>query len=506
MESKAEEQKKDIQGILLSGYPWLHAARYLLVEITDSELAKPYLNFLASHLTAASFEKEAIKNAVNIAFTSAGLTALDLPEKILKTFSREFIEGMHFSDIIGGNPVNERQILLGDRDDNDPSKWIWGNNCKVHCVLLFYSKAEHTLADFINQLFHQHSNKGLQIVYEAGTLEGGTQKEHFGFDDGISQPYIRQFKMPETEYLKLSRNIVNAGEFILGHKNEYDNYSPSPYFTKRINTSDNFNLPLLPGYSDKINLGFNGSYLVFRQLQQQVKKFWKYQYEESREDGSNQEQRAIKLAAKMVGRWPNGNALVQMPDEQGSELPQKNDFNFKVQDAGGMKCPFGAHIRRANPRDHVHIMDGIKSSIEMSNRHRMIRRGRIYGKPLAKDFDIPEMIKKSIEENNQTGGDENERGLHFICLVSDIQRQFEFVQNVWCNTPTFANLTDETDPIISPKKLADNSLAEKFTVPHHPLRNRYCSVPQFIKVVGGAYFFLPGIRGLRFICNNKSGL
>jgi hypothetical protein len=38
-----------------------------------------------------------------------------------------------------------------------------------------------------------------------------------------------------------------------------------------------------------------------------------------------------------------------------------------------------------------------------------------------------------------------------------------------------------------------------FTVPARPVRERYRDLPRFVTVRGGGYFFLPGVRALRFI-------
>jgi deferrochelatase/peroxidase EfeB len=91
------------------------------------------------------------------------------------------------------------------------------------------------------------------------------------------------------------------------------------------------------------------------------------------------------------------------------------------------------------------------------------------------------------------------RGIHFICLVSDISRQFEFVQNVWANTSTFAGLCNEVDPIISPRPTPEQPECHEFTTPQHIVRNRYKNIPEFTTVVGGAYFFMPGISALKYI-------
>jgi deferrochelatase/peroxidase EfeB len=142
----------------------------------------------------------------------------------------------------------------------------------------------------------------------------------------------------------------------------------------------------------------------------------------------------------------------------------------------------------------------------MTKRHRLLRRGRIYGQPLDEQFIIDNIIDKAKqsplwqeENDDQTRINNSVRGLHFICLVSDIGRQFEFVQNVWANTATFGNLYNEVDPLISPRPTADQPECDEFTAPKETFRNRYTKVPQFTTVIGGAYFFLPGIAALKYI-------
>ena len=75
-----------------------------------------------------------------------------------------------------------------------------------------------------------------------------------------------------------------------------------------------------------------------------------------------------------------------------------NDFSFR-DDAEGLRCPIGAHIRRANPRDAAGFFDG-----RLSNRHRIIRRGRTYGPPLSDGV---------LEDDGV------ERGLVFVCFNAE---------------------------------------------------------------------------------------
>src|SRR4029453_13242292 len=103
---------------------------------------------------------------------------------------------------------------------------------------------------------------------------------------------------------------------------------------------------------EKKDLGRNGTYVVMRQLDQDVRKFWQFVHEQS---GGNPAE-AEKLATAMVGRTREGDPLVPGQNspfpgiEQSPEQIRQNQFTFDS-DPAGSRCPFGAHVRRANPRN-----------------------------------------------------------------------------------------------------------------------------------------------------------
>ena len=81
------------------------------------------------------------------------------------------------------------------------------------------------------------------------------------------------------------------------------------------------------------------------------------------------------------------------------------------------------------------------------------------------------------------------RGLFFMCLNTDITRQFEFVQQTWLMNRRFA-ARDQTDPLVGPKGY--------FSFDATPVRRRV-AVETFVRLAGGGYFFLPGIRALAWL-------
>jgi deferrochelatase/peroxidase EfeB len=125
-------------------------------------------------------------------------------------------------------------------------------------------------------------------------------------------------------------------------------------------------------------------------------------------------------------------------------------------------------MRRMNPRD---------TAVNM-NRRRMIRRGATYGTHL------PEGAPD----------DGNERGIAAFVICASLVRQFEFAQNVWINDKSFHELGNEHDPIIGTQ---DGTL--EFKIPKRPVRRKITGLPAFTTVRGGAYFFLPGLKALRWL-------
>ncbi len=246
-----------------------------------------------------------------------------------------------------------------------------------------------------------------------------------------------------------------------------------------------------------------------RQLHQDVPGFWRFINQKA--GGAAKERE--RLAAAMVGRryqdgtplTTNGNRPTREIDEQSSNAAL-NQFDYD-NDPHGHQCPIGAHIRRSNPRtgDFPPGVNGPVSRlirtlgfgrrypgddlIASTRFHRILRRGREYGPYL------------SPEEAIKPDALETERGLHFICLVANISRQFEFVQNAWSMGTKFGGVQNETDPLLGNRQpLINGESTDHFTEPdtHGPARSTH-ELPQFITVRGGGYFFMPGIRALQYI-------
>jgi deferrochelatase/peroxidase EfeB len=298
--------------------------------------------------------------------------------------------------------------------------------------------------------------------------------------------------------------LMAVGEVLLGYPNEYQQYTARPL----IDPGKDKLAAILPNAEDKPTLkdfGRNGSYLVLRQLGQDVPGFWKFVDTAA---GSVPKQRE-QLAAAMVGRTRDGSPLVPEAAEDIPGIPTEdriNRFTYNV-DPGGNQCPIGAHIRRTNPRtgdlpsgvtSFVSWLTKIlgfglsypeKDLVASSRFHRLLRRGRSYGPKL------------TPEDALKPDAPVAERGLQFICLVANIARQFEFVQNAWVMSSKFSGLQQERDPLLGHRKpLMGGEVADQFNRPNPagPMQ-KTCALPQFISVRGGGYFFMPGLRALKYI-------
>lgn len=249
---------------------------------------------------------------------------------------------------------------------------------------------------------------------------------------------------------------LKAGEFVLGYIDEWERLAPMPQ-------------PEV--------LGRNGSYVALRKLHQDVAAFRRFlaHHATSAEDEE-------LLAAKIVGRWRSGAPLALAPDgddpELAADLHRRNDFLYYDDDPKGLKCPLGSHIRRMNPRDHF------KDEIVQVSRHRVFRRGQAYGTVL------PEGV---MEDDGAA------RGLVFLFVGADLGRQFEFIQREWINQGTFIGAPAERDPLIGP-----NDGTGDFTIPKQPIRRRLQRLPRFVTMRGGEYFFMPGLKALRWLADLDS--
>ncbi|MGV0809354.1 Dyp-type peroxidase [Mycolicibacterium setense] len=429
----------EIQHILLTRTPAI-TGRYEFLTFDTPEGGRAWVTALLDKVSSAAAAVAAMDESdrwVTLAFTWTGLRALGVDEESLATFPAAFQEGMA-----------QRATILGDTGEAAPEHWLGGlAGADLHAIAILFARTDEQCRRSIEEhdklLARTAGVRSLSYLDLNATPPFNYAHDHFGFRDRLSQPVM---KGSGEEPTPGSGDPLEPGEFILGYPDE------------------DGSVPNLP--KPEV-LSRNGSYLAYRRLAEHVALFRDY----IRERSDSPEGEDL-LAAKFMGRWRSGAPLVLAPEhddpELGADPMRNNDFNYKQMDPFGYACPLGSHARRLNPRDTAHYM----------NRRRMIRRGATYGAALP----------------DGAPDDGVDRGIAAFIICADLVRQFEFAQNVWINDKTFHELGNEHDPICGTQ---DGTL--DFAVPKRPIRKVHKGIPAFTTLRGGAYFFLPGMAGLRFL-------
>lgn len=546
----------DIQGNIVKAYGRFNfiKARYIFYRIHKEVEGRKFIKSLLQHITTSEAWGEnkipTPKVTTNIAFTYSGLKHLGLPRQSLQSFPEEFVMGM-----------KARRNILGDDGPSAPEKWdsIWNN------------EAEQTQeTDGWTPIWQDESPVDVWISINGATLEiveeryqlicglvaqsqGGieqltglsgpnndyqeasavldaqgnpTPKEHFGYTDGISDPYFegsirnevtvigggKPKRAPEgTPVNSLdSWEPLETGEFILGYRDESKEYPIAPE-------------PRL--------LSYNGAFMVYRKLHENVGSFNRYLDEVGQQFPEGKE----ALAAKFAGRWRNGAPLALFPTEKeanefmaklgeiemnreivkrqletatGSEKKALEDkkkalddqfypmrsklvaFNYN-DDLSGSKCPMGAHIRRTNPRGALEMGKvAFDTPGALDDRRRLLRRGLPYGE---------------VKDPTKNDGD---HGIIFMAVVASIKRQFEFVQQQWVNYGNDFHLANDKDPLLGNHEMTPDGQGKGRMVIEVAKANNgetqqppfFCSnLTRFVETRGGDYFFIPSMTALRMI-------
>ena len=430
----------DLQHIVITRVPAL-TGRYEFLSFQQPAQGRAWLKGILDKVASVQEARDSIEREqrwVSVAFTWQGLRALGVDEQELATFPEEFRQGMV-----------ARAEMLGDTGRNHPDRWIGGlASPSLHAIAILFARnpAERQRTTKEHQTFLA-TIPGVEVLSSLD-LDGFPPFEyahdHFGYRDRISEAQIEGSGVAPTPGSGAS---VKAGEFILGHVDESGALVPLP---------------------QPEALSRNGTFMAYRRLQEHVGAFRDFLRQHGGPTAEGQE----LIAAKLMGRWRSGAPLILAPEKDdpalAADYQRNNNFNYSKMDPQGYAVPLGAHIRRMNPRDTA-------ANIQ---RRRMIRRGGTYGPPL------PEGAAE----------DSVDRGIAAFVLCASLVRQFEFAQNVWINDPNFHELGNERDPLIGNQ---DGTF--DMTIPKRPIRKKITGLPAFTTVLGGAYFFVPGIKALRYL-------
>ena len=429
---------EDIQHFLISR-PSALAARYEFLAFRRPGAGREWLKGILDKVGTAKAVASGNPGTrwVTIGFTWNGLRALGVNPAALATFPEEFRQGMA-----------ARAEILGTTGTNHPENWVGGlASEELHAIVILFARdvaeRERCRREHREYLLQCDGVKVLSSLDMEAIPPYTYAHEHFGYRDRLSQPVIEGMG---EEPSPGSGPAIKPGEFFLGYPDE--DGTPA-------------------GLPQPAVLARNGSYLAYLRIEEHVGAFRDF----LRQEGDTPEQQEW-VAAKLMGRWRSGAPLVLSPDkddpELGGDMQRTNDFNFGKMDPYGYGCPLGAHIRRMNPRDTAANMQ----------RRKMIRRGGTYGPPLP--------------EGKPDDG--IERGIAAFVGCASLVRQFEFAMNVWANDTNFHELGNERDPFVGTQ---DGSF--DMTIPKRPIRKKIVGLPAFTTIRGGAYFFLPGIKALRYL-------
>jgi deferrochelatase/peroxidase EfeB len=550
----------------LSGRPY---AQCQIVQLAhDPGGARAWLEAVASDANYGE-APPGTEPVVVVALAASGLRKLGIPKEALATFPPAFQQGMwpewrarELGDVDANAP--QRWLWGGDGDEHrcDAAVLIYaGTQGEL-------TPRADALASVARRYGHAVLTIPLASAVLARRADGSFDlpRELFGFTDGVSQPIIRG--APRRRTRAASNELVEAGEIVLGYPDNTGRIPPSPSIAAGRDPQhylpdrgpDLFRRrPEFSRYQGKgeRDLGANGTFLVIRQLDQDDAEFrawldetadaivksaslkvatdgastqvdWSAfaklnkglgfaQESPSRHSAADGEPPSPLppgvtssvppgadprdtlrdwLAARLVGRWQDGSSLVRSADtpatgDDGAAKPD-NAFLFGAEDPRGIRCPFGAHIRRANPRDtRLHSTpEESHDEVAAVNRHRILRVGRAYG------YCAGEGSARQKHE-----------GLLFMCLNADIERQFEFIQKTWILNRNIHGLEDEPDALMArnPRDEHGRPIPRKFTIPLPSGPLRLAIDRDFVRVVGGGYFFLPSRSALRYLSGGVLG-
>jgi Dyp-type peroxidase family len=436
--------------------------RHIFLKFNDGAKARAWLRNILKCVNARR-EEHGTRFTVNIGFTHRGLKALGVSQRSLDSFPEAFRVGMrgraHVVGDVGPHAPEHWEGGLGGADIHAMG-WIRTDSAEGREEATRIIRAEMEATGGVEIRFVQDT---MALAHENGI---GSEGEHFGFADPISQPPIEGADAPSYP----GDGVLEAdgtwrplkpGEFLLGYEDEAG--------------PDGTQTPEPP------ELRLNGTYMVFRKLYQDVAAFRRYLATAAKAlYGSDDQYHQDLVAAKMMGRWRSGCPVDLSPDKDDAAIAadprRRNNFTYAGDDEG-LRCPFGSHLRRSNPR-----ATPLKRATAV-RRHRLIRRGVEYG---------PHLKDGALEDDGV------DRGLINLFIQADIERQFEFVQKEWMKGGEFIGLDpDEQDPINGVGGEGSQMVVPGAKQPF------LFDLPTFVKVKGGEYLFVPGLKAFAGLIEKK---
>lgn len=391
----------------------------------------------------------------NIAFTQGGLDKL--------------VPGADLGDAAYAAGARKRAAAVQDPVDGagEPTTWLPEfAAAPIDGVIFVTGGTEDDVAEETDAILVLLGDDISLTYRETANVRPAAERghEHFGWADGISQPALDVSNLAGP---KPGQDVVDPGLFVFGYGSKA---TPSVSWMN------------------------DGSFMVFRRLRQLVPEFDNYLETQAASLGMD----PVLLGGRLVGRWKSGAPMELTPLQDdiglGADDRHNNDFDYS-DDQAQRRCPFGAHIRKTNPRRDIP-----RAALDI---RRIMRAGIPYG---------PE-VDPSERQTHVSAGD---RGLMFVCYQTSIADQFEFVQQSWANNPGFVSAAipplvkyrpgDGTpvnvgfDPIIGQNKDHTQERTTDEPIANYPSGNTRSTLHEpsdFVIPTAAAYFFVPSLEALR---------
>jgi hypothetical protein len=245
--------REDVQGLALLPYSWQPCARFFFVSFDEGD-ACGWVARLQSRVSSAAPSEERERLRRNVAFTASGLRALGVGEESLASFPREFVQGM-------SHP--ERALSLGDSGKNAPEHWEFGGAGEpIDALFCVYAPTQAELereGDAVEDILERFR---LSLVTTEDVYLPEDGRDHLGV--AVTPPDPR-FGAVSWRRADRSNPPVPAGEFILGHRDARGYLAEGPRGPLRNGTRRR---PRLTDYGRAVDLGYDGTYLVVRKLEQ----------------------------------------------------------------------------------------------------------------------------------------------------------------------------------------------------------------------------------------------
>jgi deferrochelatase/peroxidase EfeB len=207
----------DIQSGVLRPRPTPYAATYVLFRIDDRQSGRELMRRIRPVVASAAHRASPTADTwVSVALSFQGLIALGVPQASLDSFSPEFQQGMA-----------ARAEILGDTGESSPEHWEKPlGSADVHVVLTALAPDAERLESALARAREEYQKiSGITAIWRQNCHALPTEREAFGFKDGISHPAIEGSGIPGTNP---HEQPLRPGEFVLGYPDEMGDGPATP--------------------------------------------------------------------------------------------------------------------------------------------------------------------------------------------------------------------------------------------------------------------------------------